>query len=33
LATLTGYRLFHNHLVVDALTAVFGFGSAHDLEG
>ncbi len=27
LARLTGYRLFHNHLVVDALTAVFDFGS------
>jgi hypothetical protein len=28
LARLTGYRLFHNHLVVDALLAVFEFGSA-----
>src|SRR5262245_61805419 len=28
LVTLTGFRLFHNHLVVDALTAVFGFGTA-----
>ena len=28
LATLTGFRLFHNHLVVDALTAVFDFGTA-----
>lgn len=27
LAALTGYKLFHNHLVVDALTAVFDFGS------
>jgi hypothetical protein len=27
LARLTGFRLFHNHLVVDALTAVFEFGS------
>lgn len=27
LSRLTGYRLFHNHLVVDALTAVFDFGS------
>ena len=27
LAQLTGYRLFHNHLVVDALTAVFDFGT------
>ena len=24
---LTGYRLFHNHLVVDTLLAVFPFGS------
>lgn len=27
LAALTGLRLFHNHLVVDALLAVFPFGS------
>ncbi len=27
LATLTGYRLFHNHLVVDAVAAVFPFAS------
>ena len=27
LAKLTGYRLFHNHLVVDTVTAVFDFGS------
>jgi hypothetical protein len=27
LAALTGYRLFHNHLVVDALLAVYDFGS------
>jgi hypothetical protein len=27
LARLTGYRLFHNHLVVDAVSAVFDFGS------
>jgi hypothetical protein len=27
LATLTGFRLFHNHLVVDAVGAVFDFGS------
>jgi hypothetical protein len=27
LAALTGYRFFHNHLVVDALLAVFDFGS------
>lgn len=28
LADRTGFRLFHNHLVVDALLAVFEFGSA-----
>lgn len=28
LARLTGYALFHNHLVVDAVGAVFPFGSA-----
>jgi len=27
LASLTGYKLFHNHLVVDALLPVFEFGS------
>ena len=27
LARVTGLRLFHNHLVVDALTPVFDFGS------
>jgi hypothetical protein len=27
LSRLTGYGLFHNHLVVDAVTAVFDFGS------
>jgi chloramphenicol 3-O-phosphotransferase len=27
LVDLTGYPLFHNHLVVDALSAVFPFGS------
>jgi len=27
LAQLTGLRLFHNHLTVDALTAVFDFGT------
>ena len=27
LATLTGFSLFHNHLVVDAVAAVFPFGS------
>jgi hypothetical protein len=28
LASLTGYKLFHNHLVVDTLLSVFEFGSA-----
>lgn len=32
LAALTGWRLFHNHLVVDALLAVFEFGSAPFVE-
>jgi hypothetical protein len=27
LAHMTGFRLFHNHLIVDALTAVFDFGT------
>jgi len=27
LAKLTGLRLFHNHLIVDAVTAVFDFGT------
>ncbi len=27
LATLTGYKLFHNHLAVDLLLSVFEFGS------
>jgi chloramphenicol 3-O-phosphotransferase len=27
LATLTGYKLFHNHLVVDLLLSVFDFGT------
>jgi hypothetical protein len=27
LSRVTGYRLFHNHLVVDAVAAVFDFGS------
>jgi hypothetical protein len=27
LAKLTGFRLFHNHLTVDAVMAVFDFGS------
>jgi hypothetical protein len=28
LAAITGYKLFHNHLVVDTLLSVFDFGSA-----
>lgn len=32
LADATGFRLFHNHLVVDALLAVFEFGSAAFIE-
>lgn len=32
LAHLSGWRLFHNHLVVDALLAVFDFGSAPFVE-
>jgi hypothetical protein len=28
LASLTGYKLFHNHLAVDLLLSVFDFGSA-----
>ena len=32
LAALTGYRVFHNHLVVDALLAVFDFGSRPFVE-
>ena len=32
LAALTGYKLFHNHLAVDLLTAVFEFGSAPFVE-
>ena len=27
LAKLTGFRLFHNHLTVDLVSAVFPFGS------
>jgi cytidylate kinase len=27
LSHLTGFRLFHNHLTVDAVAAVFDFGS------
>lgn len=32
LAALTGYKLFHNHLVVDLLLSVFEFGSASFVE-
>ena len=32
LAALTGYRLFHNHLVVDLLHPVFEFGSPPFVE-
>jgi AAA domain len=32
LSRLTGYRLFHNHLVVDQLLSVFEFGSAPFVE-
>jgi len=32
LAALTGYKLFHNHLVVDTLLAVFDFGSGPFVE-
>jgi hypothetical protein len=32
LAQLSGWRLFHNHLVVDALLAVFEFGSPPFIE-
>lgn len=32
LAQLSGWRLFHNHLVVDALLAVFKFGSPPFIE-
>ena len=28
LVTLTGYKLFHNHLTLDLVTSVFDFGSA-----
>ncbi len=27
LATLTGYKLFHNHLIVDAVESIFSFAS------
>src|SRR5712672_481087 len=32
LSALTGYRLFHNHLVVDLLMSVFPFGSPQFVE-
>lgn len=32
LATSTGYKLFHNHLVVDLLLSVFDFGSLPFVE-
>jgi len=32
LVTLTGFALFHNHLVVDAVAAVFPFGSERFVE-
>jgi hypothetical protein len=32
LAQLTGYKLFHNHLVVDLLLSVFAFGSIPFVE-
>lgn len=32
LAELTGFRLFHNHLVVDLLNSVFEFGDAPFVE-
>ena len=32
LATLTGYKLFHNHLAVDLLLSVFDFGSRPFVE-
>jgi hypothetical protein len=32
LACLTGYKLFHNHLVVDLLLSTFEFGSASFVE-
>ena len=28
LAELTGYKLFHNHLIADFITSIFGFGTA-----
>jgi hypothetical protein len=32
LSAMTGYKLFHNHLVVDMLLSVFEFGSAPFVE-
>ena len=32
LATLTGYKLFHNHLAVDLLLSVFDFGTQSFVE-
>jgi hypothetical protein len=32
LSALTGYKLFHNHLVVDLLLSVFPFGSPQFIE-
>ena len=32
LAAMTGFRLFHNHLVVDLLLSVFDFGSPPFVE-
>jgi len=32
LATITGFRVFHNHLTVDALLSVFEFGSPPFIE-
>src|SRR5271155_5032148 len=32
LAAMTGFRLFHNHLVVDLLLSVFDFGSPAFVE-
>ncbi len=32
LSAMTGYKLFHNHLVVDLLLSVFEFGSAPFVE-
>jgi hypothetical protein len=31
-SALTGYKLFHNHLVVDLLLSVFEFGTAQFVE-